>query len=671
VSFLAVLASVFLFAVPAAASEADLLAERAKTAMRDEQPLLARELALQALDQDPRSDGAWRIYLRSMDAAGLDLISREELRSLADKDAWVAVFWTWWQVVEGDLDVAALEPVAQATPDPGSLALAWVHWTLLDDAGAVALLPDQPDHSLVARLRLRVAVQTGGDLLAARIAREWRRAHPDEPDVLNELWAGRRSGALRRAQKLAWKKTSARLDGGEQDALWLYRALRVFAAAKDHERAKEVVARIEAQGLEGPLHRTAWSGAMREGMGRVLSMKSDDAVLPQGTRSELIDITRHRAERLLTRQDFDGAAAAWAGLRVRVDDADVALEQADLLCLLERWPEALTVALEARLLAARPVEGDLGMLDGATTAVRLADAHGRIAEAAAALGLSALAEEAISVAHGIDPHVRWMALRARAALGAQDDGVGEGLDTLPSDTIVHAVVDTLFEPTSGALWATRAKALVKEGHHEAAYVSSAIARGLGGAAPDLAWRGVGDGMVVEAVIQRQFQTELETAKARRESIRQSRGEVGGVAPPTTGPGLRLPLWQAAQEDGRMLTAQSVTGRPYILTLWASWCEPCLLELPVLNRRAGEPGAPPIVAVSVDEREGAYRRARRQYGLSELQIAWNPDLTTQLGAQALPTTFAIDASGRVVHVERGFSEGSVDRLVQSLAAEVTP
>ena len=54
-------------------------------------------------------------------------------------------------------------------------------------------------------------------------------------------------------------------------------------------------------------------------------------------------------------------------------------------------------------------------------------------------------------------------------------------------------------------------------------------------------------------------------------------------------GVEASFWNASMEtlDGSTLTMRKFHGRPLLLNFWATWCPPCVEELPLLNRLFGE------------------------------------------------------------------------------------
>jgi thiol-disulfide isomerase/thioredoxin len=54
-------------------------------------------------------------------------------------------------------------------------------------------------------------------------------------------------------------------------------------------------------------------------------------------------------------------------------------------------------------------------------------------------------------------------------------------------------------------------------------------------------------------------------------------------------------------DGRVLDVATALDGPVLVNMWATWCEPCKTELPVLAAYAAEPGAVLVVTIGVESR----------------------------------------------------------------------
>lgn len=101
--------------------------------------------------------------------------------------------------------------------------------------------------------------------------------------------------------------------------------------------------------------------------------------------------------------------------------------------------------------------------------------------------------------------------------------------------------------------------------------------------------------------------------------------------------------------GKSVGIASFKGKPVLLNLWASWCAPCVKELPMLDA-LGRSGALQVVAVSQDSGPQASVKAF----LAKLKVAGlgayhdpSMSLSGALNAQVLPTSVLYDAEGKEV------------------------
>jgi thiol-disulfide isomerase/thioredoxin len=104
-------------------------------------------------------------------------------------------------------------------------------------------------------------------------------------------------------------------------------------------------------------------------------------------------------------------------------------------------------------------------------------------------------------------------------------------------------------------------------------------------------------------------------------------------------------------DGETVPLMSVrvAGKPLLVNLWATWCAPCIKELPTLDRLADQLGAPTVVALSQDSgaqaKVSAFLAARKL----ELEPWQDADMAAAgaLGVQILPTTVLYGRDGKEV------------------------
>ncbi len=106
------------------------------------------------------------------------------------------------------------------------------------------------------------------------------------------------------------------------------------------------------------------------------------------------------------------------------------------------------------------------------------------------------------------------------------------------------------------------------------------------------------------------------------------------------------------EDGQAQTFAAFRGRAVVLNFWASWCPPCIAEMPSLDRLAAGHGGQDlaVVAMALDGAgEDDIRAFYRRIGVRHLGIYRDPDLglAAALGIFGLPTTLLIDHNGMAV------------------------
>jgi len=115
-------------------------------------------------------------------------------------------------------------------------------------------------------------------------------------------------------------------------------------------------------------------------------------------------------------------------------------------------------------------------------------------------------------------------------------------------------------------------------------------------------------------------------------------------------GIALPVLKIGDPQAKKASLPDPGGKPMLVNLWATWCGPCIKELPTLQALSQRAGAPRVVEVSEDMGARASVDAfLKQHGIDKLKSWQDPKstLTTTLDAQVLPTTIYYDGNGREV------------------------
>ena len=116
-------------------------------------------------------------------------------------------------------------------------------------------------------------------------------------------------------------------------------------------------------------------------------------------------------------------------------------------------------------------------------------------------------------------------------------------------------------------------------------------------------------------------------------------------------GSELPALTLIDPAGARLELASLKGRPVLVNLWATWCAPCVAELPALDKLAATLDGK-VKVLTVNQDSGEPQKAGeflKQRGVTRLEPWLDPknDLAFAFGAETLPITVLYDSQGREV------------------------
>jgi thiol-disulfide isomerase/thioredoxin len=102
-------------------------------------------------------------------------------------------------------------------------------------------------------------------------------------------------------------------------------------------------------------------------------------------------------------------------------------------------------------------------------------------------------------------------------------------------------------------------------------------------------------------------------------------------------------------DGSPKTLAGFAGRPVLLNFWATWCIPCVAELPELDKLAESDPSLTVLVVSTDRGgAGVVKPFLAAHGISHATVLLDTgsDAVHALGVVGFPTTLLIDAAGKL-------------------------
>lgn len=135
-------------------------------------------------------------------------------------------------------------------------------------------------------------------------------------------------------------------------------------------------------------------------------------------------------------------------------------------------------------------------------------------------------------------------------------------------------------------------------------------------------------------------------------------------------GDRAPDFAVQTQRGTKVSTRDFGGKLMVLNFWATWCPPCLEEMPSLNAFAQQlaPEGVVVLGISVDKNESSLKRFLAQNPLA-FQVARDPEaeIPAEYGSFKWPETYVIDRSGKVVQKYVGPRNWSDPKLVNEIKA----
>jgi len=122
-------------------------------------------------------------------------------------------------------------------------------------------------------------------------------------------------------------------------------------------------------------------------------------------------------------------------------------------------------------------------------------------------------------------------------------------------------------------------------------------------------------------------------------------------------GQAAPAWKLKDLDGKEVSSEQFKGKVVVLDFWATWCQPCLSEIPGYAELQKKYGADGLVIVGVlyrDPKTTAFvKKFATDKGVNYMIVLGDDTISDAFGGlEALPTTFLINRRGRIVNQKVG-------------------
>jgi len=128
-----------------------------------------------------------------------------------------------------------------------------------------------------------------------------------------------------------------------------------------------------------------------------------------------------------------------------------------------------------------------------------------------------------------------------------------------------------------------------------------------------------------------------------------------------------PVFSLPSIDEGQWNTESLAGKPWVVNFWATWCPPCIEEIPSMNAGwavLSEQGIG-MLAINAGEGEEAVREFLDKIPIDFPTLLGDADSLSNWSVIGLPTTIVINVDGKVVYEAQGPREWDDEALLQKV------
>ena len=120
------------------------------------------------------------------------------------------------------------------------------------------------------------------------------------------------------------------------------------------------------------------------------------------------------------------------------------------------------------------------------------------------------------------------------------------------------------------------------------------------------------------------------------------------------------------EDGKTHSLADFEGKVIFMNMWATWCPPCIAEMPNINKLHQKMGHEvAFVMVSLDEEFETAKAFNKRKGYNFPIYALRSNRPAMYQSSTVPTTYVIDAQGQLVLTHKGMSNYNTSKFKKFL------
>jgi thiol-disulfide isomerase/thioredoxin len=136
-----------------------------------------------------------------------------------------------------------------------------------------------------------------------------------------------------------------------------------------------------------------------------------------------------------------------------------------------------------------------------------------------------------------------------------------------------------------------------------------------------------------------------------------------------------PAFTLVDLDGKKVSLADFKGKPVFVNFWATWCEPCKLEMPWLEdfSKKYKPQGLVVLGISTDDAgKDVVAKTAKKLGVTYPILLKNDKIEDAYGLEYMPQSFYVDKTGKVLIATAGISDGqggkdAIEANIQKLLA----
>jgi len=188
----------------------------------------------------------------------------------------------------------------------------------------------------------------------------------------------------------------------------------------------------------------------------------------------------------------------------------------------------------------------------------------------------------------------------------------------------------------------------------------------------LVWAGVHNARERKLAMQK-------TVESKAALVAETAGQTDADSPENATPKLQgkiAPAFTLVDLDGKKVSLSDFKGHPVFVNFWATWCEPCKLEMPWLedfSKKYKDQGLVMLGISTDDAGKDVVAKTAKKLGVTYPILLKDDKVEDKYGLEYMPQSFYVDKTGKVLIATAGISDGqggkdAIEANIKKLLAE---